>query len=139
MFWILLIVGFAIAILAFVLWASLRRRTTIPARVKAHLKARWEHAIDLPDPARRVLEAEKVCDAVLKALDYRGTFAEKLQTAGPRLASLDSARDLRHLDDLWNAHRLRNRIAHEMGVRVTEAQSLRALQAFATVVHRFLG
>lgn len=129
MLWFFLLVGFAIASLAFVLWASLRRRTKIPARVKAHLRERWEHAIDLPDPAHRVLEAEKVCDAVLKALDYHGTFAEKLQAAGPRLA---------HLDDLWNAHRLRNRIAHEMGAHVSDAQSLRALQAFATVIHRFL-
>lgn len=129
MLWILLIIGFGIASLAFVVWASLRRRTKIPARVKAHLRERWEHAIDLPDPAHRVLEAEKVCAAVLHALGYHGTFAEKLTAAGPRLT---------HLDDLWNAHRLRNRIAHEMGIRVSEAQSLRALQAFATVVHRFL-
>ncbi|MDD5103651.1 MAG: hypothetical protein PHX93_04585 [Candidatus Peribacteraceae bacterium] len=129
MLWFIFPIGFALLSLGFVIWASLRRRTKIPHLHRVRLREAWNAAIALSDPSRRVLEAEKVCDAVLKALGYTGTFAEKLQQAGPRLT---------RLDDIWNAHRLRNRIAHEMNIRVSAAQSDRALKAFATIVHHFL-
>lgn len=129
MLWFLLLVGFALLSFAFVLWATHRRRTKIPALKKAHLREAWNALLEHRDPARRVLEAEKVCDEILHLLDYSGTFAEKLQQAGPRLS---------RVDDIWNAHRLRNRIAHEVRFRVSAAQSDRALQAFAVIVHQFL-
>jgi hypothetical protein len=130
MLWFFLLLGFGILSLAFVTWASFRRRRKITPLVKHRLREQWEHVLELRDPAQRVLEAEKIGDAILKALDYHGTFAEKLQAAGPRL---------NHLEDLWIAHRLRNQIAHDMGFRVSDAQAQRALQAFATLVHHFLG
>lgn len=123
------LLGFALLILAIVIWMVLRHRVKISLSQKIRLREAWNEAIEIKDPARRVLEAEKVCDAVLKALDYSGTFAEKLQQAGPRLT---------HLDDIWNAHRLRNKIAHEVSVRVSAAQGDRALKAFAVIVHQFL-
>ena len=129
MHWMLLLAGFAIASLTFVIWATKRRRTKIPALQKERLRSAWDAALELKSPAQRVLDAEKVCDAVLKALDYQGTFAEKQKQAAPRL---------HHAEELWIAHRLRNSIAHDVGIRVTEAQSLRALQAFAQIVHQFL-
>jgi len=129
MLWFFLLLGFGIASFAYVLWAVRRRKHSIPALVKARLHERWDEVIELADPSRRVLEAEKVCDAVLKALEYQGTFAEKLQAAAPRLT---------HVEELWSAHRLRNRIAHEMNCRVSDADGRRAVQAFASIVHRFL-
>lgn len=127
--WIFLLIGFALLSLAFVIWASLRRRSKIPLLQKAHLLEAWNAAQECSEPSQRVLEAEKVCDAVLRALDYSGTFAEKLQKAGPRLE---------RLDDLWNAHRLRNRIAHEMNVRVSVTQAGNAIRAFESVIRKFL-
>jgi|GEM_PF-2318874 len=123
------LLGFALLVLATVIWLVLRHRVKISLPQKIRLREAWNEAIAIKDPARRVLEAEKVCDAVLKALAYHGTFAEKLQQAGPQLT---------HVDAIWNAHRLRNMIAHEVGVRVSSAQGDRALQAFAVIVHQFL-
>jgi len=129
MLWFLLLIGFAVLSLGFVVWMSLRRQTKIPLLHKTQLRHAWNTAIELKDPSRRVLEAEKVCDAVLRELRYSGTFAEKLQQAGPRL---------KNVNDIWNAHRLRNKIAHEINARVSVAQSDRALHAFAEIVHQFL-
>lgn len=75
----------------------------------------------VPDAARRVLEAEKIVDHALTALGYHGTFAEKLQKAGPRFSSVQS---------LWDAHKLRNRIAHERAVQVDGAHARSAMMAF---------
>lgn len=127
--WLLFLLGLALLSGTFVAWSLLRRRVQIPALRKAHLREAWEEAVEGKDPAKRVLEAEKVTDAILKALGFAGTFAQKLQHVGPRL---------KNVDDIWHAHRLRNRIAHEMNVRVSREQSDRALQAFAVIVHQFL-
>lgn len=129
MLWLFLLAGFALLSLGFVLWMTLRKRTKIPSLQKTHFRDAWNAAIEIKDHSRRVMEAEKVCDAVLKALGYTGTFAEKLNQAGPRLTNIN---------DIWNAHRLRNRIAHEVNARVSAAQSDRALHAFAQIVHQFL-
>ena len=129
MAWLFFLLGLALLSIAFVVWSLLRRRVKIPLQQKTHLRHAWNAAIEIKDPSLRVMEAEKVCDAVFKALGYTGTFAEKLNQAGPRLE---------HVDAIWNAHRLRNKIAHEVHVRVSAAQSDRALQVFAQIVHRFL-
>jgi len=127
--WFLLLIGLGIISLLYVILAVRRRNTKIPFLVRSKLLERWEEAIEVPDVSRRVLEAEKVCDAVLKALGYQGTFAEKLQVAGPRLT---------HVEELWSAHKLRNRIAHELNCRVSDTESRRAVQAFASLIHQFL-
>jgi hypothetical protein len=129
MYWFLFLLGLALLSFAFVVWSLRRRRLHIPLLLKQRLREAWEEAVEVKDPAKRVLEAEKVTDAVLKALGCSGTFAEKLQSMVPHLPGAK---------DIWNAHRLRNRIAHEMNVRISRDQSDRALQAFAQIVHRYL-
>ena len=60
-------------------------------------------------------------DNLLGALGYQGSFADKLKKAGPRFQNLDA---------LWSAHKLRNRIAHEVGIHVQPKEAERALRAF---------
>ncbi len=129
MYWFLFLLGLALLSFSFVVWSLKRRRLHIPSLLKHGLREAWEEAGEVKDPAKRVLEAEKVADAVLRALGYSGTFAEKLQHMGPRLPNAQ---------DIWNAHRLRNRIAHEVNVRISRDQSDRALRAFSQIVHQFL-
>lgn len=129
MYWFLFLLGLAFVSAAYVFWSLRRRRVRIPELQKKHLRQAWDDAVEIKDPAQRVLHAEKVADAVLKALGYGGTFAEKLQKAHALLADIDA---------VWDAHRLRNTVAHELHVHVSRAQSDRALAAFGTIVHRFL-
>ena len=58
-------------------------------------------------------------DQLLGSLGYRGSFGEKLTAAGPRL---------RDVEALWRAHKLRNRLAHEPGVRIAEKEAQRAVR-----------
>lgn len=69
-----------------------------------------------------VLNADKLVDHALRDKGFRG------QTMGERLKS---AKDkLTHRNDIWEAHKLRNKIAHEPDVRVSYDQSRRALAGF---------
>lgn len=119
MWFLIVLVALALLVLLFVGWRLRRRR--IPAGVRARLQADFQRAAMLPDPYRRILEAENVVDQALQKLGYSGTFSEKLERAGPRLRDKES---------LWRAHKLRNRIAHEVGVRVDEGEAGAAVSAF---------
>lgn len=108
---------------------ALHRRMKISPAVRKKILAQWDHASSLKDLNAQILEADKVLDAVLNALGYKGTVGEKLKVAGPRL---------REVDAIWRAHKLRNRIAHEPGVKITEREAKQAMKAFRYVVETFV-
>lgn len=117
LFLIVLIAGMLLGVIA---W-RMKRARTLPATLHAELRAEFARLHQLPDDARRVLEAEKILDHALFVLGYRGSFGQKLQKAGPRFSALQS---------MWDAHKLRNRIAHERSVTVDNVQAKRAVAAF---------
>ena len=125
-FWIL--AGLALLLLAIVAFRLRHRR--LSAGVARTLRAQWAAAAREPDPARRVLEADKVLDALLAALGYTGSTADKLRAAGPRLPEREA---------LWAAHKLRNRIAHEPGIKVSEQDATRAVRSFKQALTQFVG
>lgn len=112
-----------LVILAFMAWMAFRmsRKRRLPAADAKRHWNQWNNVLAIQDDHRRVIEAEKVVESALKLLGYQGSFADKLRAAGPRFS---------RLQDLWSAHKLRNRIAHEMGVSVSEREIRSAVSAF---------
>lgn len=69
-----------------------------------------------------VLNADKLVDQALRDKGFRGqTMGERLKAAKDKLT---------HRNDIWEAHKLRNKIAHESDVRVSYDQARRALAGF---------
>lgn len=69
-----------------------------------------------------ILNADKLLDKALRELGIKG------QTMGERLKSADKMwSNSKHV---WTAHKLRNRIAHETDVRLSNEITSRALSAF---------
>ncbi|MFH0770723.1 MAG: hypothetical protein V1926_05105 [Candidatus Peregrinibacteria bacterium] len=81
----------------------------------------------MSDPARRVTEADSIFTEALQRLGYRGSTGEKLKACGPRIADIDA---------VWRAHKLRNRIAHEVGVQISDAEAVEAMRAFRKAIDR---
>ena len=81
----------------------------------------WQIASAQTDRHRRLLDCEKVVEQALTEAGFQGSFSEKLQRAGPRF---------QNIQPLWEAHKLRNRIAHEVGVQLSEQETARAARAF---------
>ncbi len=129
---IVMIIGsfvFVAALLLTMVIRTLRRRSKLPPTVKARIHKQWLFALSIPDAGRRILEAEKVVDSMLNALSYFGTFADKLERAGPRLQNAEA---------LWQAHKLRNRIAHEPGFHLNEKQAEIAMKTYEGVIKQFV-
>jgi hypothetical protein len=78
-------------------------------------------------PATRdlaIAEADKLMDVALRDLGLPG------QTMGERLKAGEGLFSQQLYSQLWDAHKLRNRLAHEVGVQVSEAEAKMALAAF---------
>lgn len=71
--------------------------------------------------AMAILEADKLLDQALRELQLPG------ETMGDRLKHGKDKFQKPSLDKVWQAHRLRNRIAHEAGVTISYAQAKIAL------------
>ena len=123
--------AFLILAACLVIYVFLRQtsRSKLPRAVIKRVKSEWDHVKSIEEPAARLMEAEKVADGLLSALDYQGTFAEKLISTGPRFTNIES---------VWSAHKLRNRIAHEPGMKITEKDADQAVKAFESVVRMFV-
>ena len=107
----------------------LMRRKKLPPAFKAQMQAAWAKLPQIQDPHRRILEAENILDAVFKKRGYQGTFADKLRAIG---------NDLPNVQSVWDAHKLRNRIAHEHGMTLSQHDIQQAMMAFERALHSLL-
>lgn len=77
-----------------------------------------------PDSMRlAVIEADKLADAVLKSMELKGEhMADRLQQL--------TSDDLRSLDGLWRAHRLRNDLVHTPGFGLSQEDARQAMKQY---------
>lgn len=120
---LLSLISLAFALLFFVLWRVRSRK--LSSAVRRTLEEQWKRVEGTENPSLKILEAEKVLDQALSACEFQGSFGEKLKAAGPRFKNLHA---------VWDAHRLRNRIAHEAGFTVKEAEAERVVRVFRKVL-----
>lgn len=78
---------------------------------------------DEPNLKMAVIEADNFLDELLKRMGLPG------KDMGERLRSLDVSK-LKSLNLVWEAHKLRNRIVHEAGYRLTTDEAERALKNY---------
>ncbi|MEK9180541.1 MAG: hypothetical protein AAB897_03970 [Patescibacteria group bacterium] len=131
---VLLTAGFIAATAFFIAktgWLALRidrfedviLRSDIPK--KRSIKA-WSnvkrHFFDGDDNSLKIaiIEADNLLDEALKLAGLRG------QTLGDKLKGATEA-NLPNLEDIWEAHKLRNRIAHESQLRLNRDTAEKAL------------
>src|SRR3989344_1602170 len=97
--------------------------------------ARWEHIeslIESPtdsDWRQAIIEADIMLDDLLRARGYPGA------TIGERLKHVDPAK-LVSLNDAWEAHKVRNEIAHQgSAFKISEHAAHRAIARYENVFH----
>lgn len=78
---------------------------------------------DHPNLKIAILDADKLLNDALKAAGFKG------EDLGDRLKGV-AREQLPNLDDVWEAHKLRNRIAHETDFRFNRDTAERALEAY---------
>lgn len=94
-------------------WAKIRARLEEPA------EAEWKVA---------VIEADMLVDDMLRRLEYPG------ETMGERLKGITKDQ-ITTLDQIWEAHKMRNRIVHDPDIRVLHRDARGAIQQYEAFLH----
>jgi hypothetical protein len=114
-----------IALLVFiglVFWAQSKRGKLSEGDQK-RLRTHWKNIEKecIQNPKGALLEADKLLDEALRLKGYQGSLGEKLKASGPLFSNING---------VWTAHKLRNRIAHELDMQLTPTEAESALQQF---------
>ncbi len=121
---VFLILTFLLAGFVFV---KVSRRKAFGVKERQYIQSHWIAIIDAfsSHPRNAVLDADKLLNYVLERWGFEGSLGEKLKKAGPRFSDLNG---------VWSAHKLRNRIAHELG-EIDTGFAKRALKQFKTALN----
>jgi len=112
-----------LVLFAGLLFLTNKKRHRISAHDQKQLQAEWQRALNelSINPKGSVLEADKLLDHALTLKGYSGTLGEKLKKANAVFSSIN---------DVWRAHKLRNRIAHELNIHISQGEANQALSYF---------
>lgn len=104
------------------------RAGRVPSATAEELAVHWQQVDSLRlspgNWAMAISEADKIVNAALEAANFPGpSMADRLKAAQPYF-SADA------YNALWEAHRLRNRLAHEVGATAESKEVQYALYAF---------
>ncbi len=103
---------------------------------KTRVNQEWERVLkylnseNSADWKLAIIEADNILDALVKKMNYPG------ETLGERLKAIEPS-DFLTLPQAWEAHRLRNRIAHESDFELTARETRRGIALFEQVFREF--
>lgn len=115
--------------------SSRKMRSGLNVEDRSELKRKWseiEQLISLGKPSNfktAILDADKLLDHVLKLYGYRG------QTMGDRMKAIPRSQfDKDFFDDMWQAHKVRNEMVHNINYEVMDFEAKRVVKQFERVL-----
>lgn len=116
-------------------YPSSRVRIGLGAQDTQEIKRKWgeiENLMRLGRPSNfktAIFEADKLLDHVLKLYGYKG------QTMGDRMKMIPRSRFAKDFfDDMWQAHKVRNEMLHNMNYEVMDFEARSAIAKFKNVL-----
>ncbi|MBI5140084.1 MAG: hypothetical protein HZA94_01385 [Candidatus Vogelbacteria bacterium] len=95
----------------------------ITGHLESENEAQWKLAI---------IDADKVLEDALKRAGYLGVGVGEL------LKDAEGKHGFRSLQEAWEAHKVRNRIAHEAGFELTKREARRAVELYKQAIDSLL-
>lgn len=102
------------------------------------VQSKWEEILRHLDSNREaewkfaIIEADKLVDGLLKSAGFSG------DTMGDRLMGMEKGQ-LENLEGLWGAHKVRNKIAHDINYFLRYAEARRIIQLYEKVLQELGG
>lgn len=125
-----------VAILVFIVLVvivgfRLRKRERLSRSQCAFLRKRWARVLNEydKDPSKAIMEADKLLDWALSHLGYRGSMGEKLKKTRAFFPNIE---------DVWFAHKLRNKAAHDVTFELSNKDAMRAMTIYKKAINLFL-
>lgn len=103
-----------------------RRRKKLNSGELSFVRNQWRLISSAQNPRNSILEADKLLDFILGKLGYTGSLGDKLKKAQPLFSNINA---------VWAAHKLRNRLAHELEPVIGKEECKTALASFERALH----
>ncbi|MFC1600262.1 hypothetical protein ACFL3T_04505 [Patescibacteria group bacterium] len=118
---ILAVIGLAILLAFFVMIKSSRKGLT--ETQQKYVRKHWNQIVDEvgSNPNLAIMEADKLLGYTLKAKGIEGSVGEQLKSTPSTFSDLNG---------IWTAHKLRNQIAHEIGMKISSDKAKSNLSIF---------
>ena len=126
--WIAIVIIAVVVIVLGAWWIAMHRTPRLNTTQQKIIRKQWTAAAGASDTHRRIIEADSVVAKLLRELGFQGSMADGLKKGGKYLPGLN---------DVWSAHKLRNRLAHEPGMQPTAREVDAAMKAFGRVIEKF--
>ena len=98
-----------------------RKKKGLSKSEKEKLVTQWRKIKADSDMRHAVMDADKLLDLILARKGYTGPLGEKLKRSRALFSDLNG---------VWSAHKLRNRLAHELDMNLSSSQAQTALRQF---------
>jgi len=117
---IFLILFIILAVFTAVMVFVLAGKHKITESHKKLIRREWKNIVQInnSNPESALMQADKLLDHALRIKGFNGTLGDKLKRA-------DSL--FHDINGIWEAHKARNKIAHEIGFKLTPVESARYL------------
>ena len=124
---ILVLIIIFIAFYAYIAFI-LRNKRKFPEKLQREIRDHM-NTIQNMDINMQLLEYDKILDQCLIHKRYKGSLGSKMRKHNKNFLNTNA---------IWEAHKLRNRIAHEMHFTPNSAQASRAVNAFKKEILNFI-
>lgn len=128
----ILILGGILVLALGLLWIFGRAGSRISEKERERAKSTWKYISELmtseDDHAwtKAIFEADKLLEWSMGLVGVSGKgLGEKLR---------NGRKIIRNIDDVWNAHKLRNRLAHEMNMQIKKYEAVNAVKSFEIAI-----
>jgi len=118
-FSVFFILGVAVCLVLFVYFKS--KKQAISKSDLYKIRNNWKKIMQESDYNKSLLNADKLLDFILRLKGYKGSLGEKLKKSKSLFT---------HINHIWFAHKLRNKIAHEIDFHVSKRDYKLAISAF---------
>jgi hypothetical protein len=116
--WLALLI---VASAAFFTFLIFRRKGRLSSGEIAFVRNQWRMIGKGKNPKSDIIEADKLLDFVLKRYGFQGSLGEKLKRADKLFSDING---------VWVAHKMRNKLAHEINFQPSEFEFRAALENF---------
>lgn len=120
--WFFLLITFLVFDFVILFFIFGRKKKKFNSQELQYMRSHWVRIIDSADTHSKqaILDADKLLDYALSKKGFQGNLGQKLKVAEDFFSDLNG---------IWRAHKLRNRVAHELAeISLQEAKF--ALKSF---------
>lgn len=119
----MILISVSLLIILFGMYVMFYKKKRFSARQQTNIRKYWKEVevLEKHNPEQAILRADKLLDHALEIAGYKGTLGQKLKDARYIFSSNN---------EIWNAHKIRNKIAHDIHFRPSMVQIKASLKGF---------